>query len=479
LRLLPLVFCAALCTAHAQPAETPSGVADAPKAEGQGSPAGVIPPSTGGGAPATAPDQTAPAPAAAPSAEGGATTPDASPAATAAGSGTPPQAGQNGNAAEAKPAAAPAAEPAGPVTLTVATWGGAYGQSQDRAYFRPFEQATGNKIAIVTHGDGIEALRREAGKPKPAWDLVDLASGDLDRACADGLLVKLDAEAISPGAQDDFLPGAIRECGIGSVAFSAVPVFDDRAFDRRKPSTPKDIFDIARFPGKRSLPKGPRYNLELALLAAGTAPEEVYAKLSTPEGVTEAFTMLDKIKSEVIWWDKAADPLVSLRNKSASIALAFNGRAFQAIVAERDPFTMIWNGQIYDIEGWGIVKGSPHEKQARDFIRFATEPAQMALQAKWFPYGPLRKSALPLVGDHGAVPVKMAEYLPTAEGNFKTALAYNATFWAGAGEALSQRFDAWLKGEVNAAGAPQEPPAAEAAKPPAEPKPASRHRRRH
>ena len=50
---------------------------------------------------------------------------------------------------------ASAAQPSG-VTLGVATWGGAYGQSQDIAYFAPFTKETSVKINSETY-DGTLA----------------------------------------------------------------------------------------------------------------------------------------------------------------------------------------------------------------------------------------------------------------------------------------------------------------------------------
>ena len=51
--------------------------------------------------------------------------------------------------ASAQDAPATEAKPSG-ATLSIATWGGAYGQSQEIAYFQPFTQKTGVKIKTET-----------------------------------------------------------------------------------------------------------------------------------------------------------------------------------------------------------------------------------------------------------------------------------------------------------------------------------------
>lgn len=361
--------------------------------------------------------------------------------------------------AEVTPATAPAPEEEKPATLTIATWGGAYQESQERAYFKPFDETGEHEVAVVTHDGTLDELRRQVESGSPEWDVVDLSSALLDEACAKGLLIRLPALE----QPEDFLPGALRECGIGSVAWSALPIYDIRAFNRRKPTSARDFFDRSRFPGKRSLPKGPRYTLELALLADGVPPAEVYSRLSTPEGVTQAFRMLDKIRGETLWWEKPTEPFEHLREGNAVFALAFNGRAFNAIVGERQPLAMLWSGQIYDMNFWAIVKGTAHEDEARAFLDFATEPERLAEQTKWFPYGPVRTAALQYVGEHAEMPLTMNDYIPTSQANMKSAVAFNPAFWAGAEAALAERFSEWLDGKIDAAGrrlevAPDEAP---------------------
>ena len=56
------------------------------------------------------------------------------------------------------------------------------------------------------------------------------------------------------------------------------------------------IFDLETFPGKRSLEKKPKKNLEWALLCDGVAKDELYDVLSTDEGVQRALDKLDTIK---------------------------------------------------------------------------------------------------------------------------------------------------------------------------------------
>jgi putative spermidine/putrescine transport system substrate-binding protein len=104
---------------------------------------------------------------------------------------------------------------------------------------------------------------------------------------------------------------------------------------------------------------------------------------------------------------------------------------------------VIWDGQIYDLDLWAIPKSAKNKDGALRFIAFATDPARLAAQARLIAYGPMRKSALPLVGKHPVIPVEMAAFLPTAPDNFKKVLKFDEAWWETNGAALTSRFEAW------------------------------------
>ncbi len=335
------------------------------------------------------------------------------------------------------------------VTLTIATWGGAYGQSQRKAYFDPFTKQSGNQINVVTHGrDSADVTAKLSEKPSP-WDVVDLALTTVSDACKDDLLEPIDAATLAAGpdggtAQEDFLPEGLQKCGVASVAWSAAIVYNRGAFAKDPPKSLKDVFDPEHFKGKRALPKRPQYTLELALLADGVAPAEVYNTLETEEGAARAFAALDRIKDQIVWWQNAQEPFKLLANGGAAIALGFNGRIFSAIVRDHQPLGIIWDGQIYDLDLWAIPRSAENKDAAKAFVKFATAPQRLAAQTEWFPYGPMRKSALALVGKHAEADVDMADFLPTTADNMSNALRFDGAWWQAHEKELGERFEAWL-----------------------------------
>jgi putative spermidine/putrescine transport system substrate-binding protein len=342
-------------------------------------------------------------------------------------------------------------------TLSIATWGGAYGQSQEIVYFEPFTQKTGIKIKTETYDGTLVAIKDKLGGSSSPFDVVDLSQGALEALCRDGQLETLESSMLDsgPGGQsvtDDFISGGITSCGIASVAWSTAIAFDRQAFTKSQPSKIADLLDTQHFPGKRALPNSPRYTLELALLADGVDPNDVYRELGTPEGADRAFKALDKIKAQILWWDKAEDAIALLMQRKAAMTAAYSGRIFRAAVGARQRVDVLWDGQIYDLDLWAIPKGAANKDDAKRFITFATEPAQMAAQAELIAYGPMRKSAIALVGKHPSVGIEMKSYLPTAPDNFRKALRFDEAWWGEHGADLAKRFQAWREPSSTAEG---------------------------
>ena len=346
-------------------------------------------------------------------------------------------------------------------TLNIATWGGAYGQSQDIAYFAPFTRETGTKITIATYNGTLAAIMGMIGNGTPPIDVVDLSAASLAALCRDGQLETIDGTTLGAGpdgqsAADDFVAGGLSSCGVASVAWSTAIAFDRGAFASSQPTKIADLLDTKSFPGKRALPNGPRYTLELALLADGVEPDKVYTELGTPAGVDRAFNVLDKIKADILWWNKAQDPLTWLVRKKAVMAASYSGRIFRASIGDRPRVATLWDGQIYDLDLWAIPKRAPNKDLAKRFIVFATAPARLAAQAQLIAYGPMRKSAIPLVGKHPVINVDMATFLPTAPQNFQKALKFDESWWIEHGEGLSKRFKEWRARVSMPAGSPEE-----------------------
>lgn len=333
--------------------------------------------------------------------------------------------------------------------VNLLSWGGAYGNSHLEAYAKPFEAETGIKVTMADADNPATPIKAMVEAGNVSTDVASVEYADAVRLCDEGLLEEIDpailvAAADGTPAAEDFIEGAVTECFVATDVYSMVLAYDDSKFPDAKPATPADFFDLDKFPGKRTMRKGAKFNLELALMADGVPAAEVYEVLSTPEGVDRAFAKLDTIKDNVIWWEAGAQPPQLLADGEVTMAYAFNGRIFNAAQGEGKPFKVIWDGQIYEMEGWVIPKGAANLEDALKFVAWTTSPEPQARAAEFISYGPPRRSAAALVGNIEGTDQPMGPNLPTTEANMTNALASDLEFWVDRDAELNERFNSWL-----------------------------------
>ena len=120
-----------------------------------------------------------------------------------------------------------------------------------------------NRIEMDVYNGGIDEFREQVHTVNVKWDVVDFEYSDLIQACETGLLEKVDQSSLPPGADgtpatDDFIDGALTECGVGTYIWVTVCTYEKSVFPGDKPTTIAGFFDVKKFPGKRGLRKDPR-----------------------------------------------------------------------------------------------------------------------------------------------------------------------------------------------------------------------------
>ncbi len=336
---------------------------------------------------------------------------------------------------------------AGAQEITVMSFGGAYGASQMEAYYKPYMAETGVKITSVDADNPAIPIKAMVEAGNVTVDVVDLEPSDVLRLCDEGALQVLDIDSLPDGddgtpAREDFVDGTLYDCAVGTIVYSTLIAY--RSDRTEGVESVADFFDLEKFPGKRGLRKSAKFALELALMADGVAPADVYDVLSTPEGVDRAFAMLDKIKDSVIWWEAGAQAPQLLADGEVVMSTGYNGRFFDAMIAEGQPFELFWPNQILDFNLYAIPNGAPNPEEAWKFIQYATDSERLAAQATYISYGPARKSSADNLGMFKDGKTEIAAYLPTYPEYLENSLTTNIEFWADHDIELSERFNTWL-----------------------------------
>ncbi|TCO71920.1 extracellular solute-binding protein [Rhodovulum euryhalinum] len=340
-------------------------------------------------------------------------------------------------------------------SITAVSWGGAYQTSQIKAYAEPYTALTGTTFTWdESSNEAVAKLRAQSEAGNITWDLVDVEGPDSQRLCDEGLAMEVDHDEILAAGDDgsaptdDFSDSVINDCFIPQIVFSTTFGYrtDVSAWNGNEPDNLCALFDLETFPGKRSLEKRPKKNIEWALLCDGVAKDELYDVLSTPEGLERALAKLDTIKSETIWWSAGAETPQRLADGEVVMGSTYNGRLFSLIVEQNQPVKMLWDWQVFDFDGWVIPADLPEDRLNRvlHFLHFATDTQRLADQAKYISYGPARASSQPLVSTHADLGIEMAPHMPTNPENQKNYLVNNIEWWADNQDDVEARFQAWL-----------------------------------
>jgi putative spermidine/putrescine transport system substrate-binding protein len=282
-------------------------------------------------------------------------------------------------------------------------------------------------------------------------------------ACRAGLLEPIDAATLPPGddgvaAARDFYHGMIGRCFVASAVYSQTmlcrkpcPGGLSALFDRARPVSPAaagkpEAGDPPALANRKiGLQRTAKVNLEMALLADGVNPGQVYALLGTDAGVARAFAKLDTIKPNIVWWSSAGEPTELLRRKQVAATTILTAQA-QAILQDgnlspQDAALSRISPQFYEADVLAVPKGGARKDRALDYLRFATSSAPLANMVKFAPYTPPRRSALALVEGLPASPLR--DFVMSQKNAMESAFAVDDAFWAEHGAALEARFRAW------------------------------------
>jgi putative spermidine/putrescine transport system substrate-binding protein len=285
----------------------------------------------------------------------------------------------------------------------VENWGGALGKAQDQAFFRPFASSMGTGILRYVWEDG--SLPGPAGRR--AWTVALMEDSTARIACAQGKLQRLGGSS-----------GSADACGVPALR-DGIALAWDRG---RVPAAPhwSDFWNIVRYPGKRGLRRDPRSTLEIALMADGVAPSDVYAVLATPEGVARAFHMLSQLRPYIVWWTSAAESARIIGTGSVLMTSAAGGEIAAAASSEHRDVGIQWAQSLGDGLSWALAPGLDNtvRDRARALLHYMAQPEPAARFAALYRARPADAALQPMPMD--------------------------AAFWQDHLPDLAKRFDDWL-----------------------------------
>lgn len=318
--------------------------------------------------------------------------------------------------------------------VVFASWGGAYQDAQKECYCVPFEKKTGPKV--LQDGPMDEAkFRTMVQSGNPVWDVVDVTHEFLYNGIKNNLfekldLSKIDVSRISPRYRTDY--------GIGDIVWSYNIGYSTKQFtEDNHPKSWADVFDTKKFSGSRTMPGNtPAPAMEVALMADGVTPGELYKVLATPEGVKRAFDKLSSIKQQIIFWETNSQSQQLFADGEVSCGVILNGRAYDA-AQKGVPIAIDWNQNIQSIDYLVIPRGSKNVDIAHGLINEMTVAENQAKLANKIAYSPTNSDAFE------GIDAKVAPWLATNPENAAKGFVIGADFWQDHLEKLTEEWEGW------------------------------------
>lgn len=316
--------------------------------------------------------------------------------------------------------------------ITAADVGGAPGAAIRKAFYDPFEKATGIHVVGVAHeSDPTTQFKLLVDTKSFIWDVCMVTLGHV------GYLSTpkdyLEPLNITPPAGTELVPGTMTPVWFGFSVFATIMAYRTDKFGENGPNSWADFWNVAKFPGRRGLYKGVAGTLESALMADGVPAHALY-----PLDVDRAYKMLDKIKSHVsVWWTSGAQNTQILQSGEVDMTDTWSARAFAAIDAGA-PVKMVWSQGLYATDGWSIPKGTPRADLARKFVLYCMKPEQQAAYSSIVANGPTNEKAYDFLSP------QRAKLLPTAPANIKNLQLTDEAWWAKNRAKQYERFQEWL-----------------------------------
>jgi putative spermidine/putrescine transport system substrate-binding protein len=316
--------------------------------------------------------------------------------------------------------------------IVVRDAGGPYTKAFTEAFYKPFQEATGVEVVAVTSAaEPTSQIKSMVEAKANTWDIAGITLAATQQLVADGdYLVRHELEKADHVSE--IPPQYMSPYCVGTDVYATILAYrTDKG--AKKPAGWKDFWDLDGFPGRRAMRKHPFDTIEEALLADGVEPSKLY-----PCDFGRAYRSLDRIKPKIAaWWAGGAQVTQMMVSGEVDMVPVWLARA-QAAIAQNAPLAVMWDQNLWGVEGWAIIKGTPHVEICREFIKFASDAKRQAAFTPYFGNGPTNPNA------YKHIDPKRGAELPTYPDNRARGIAIDNAFWAANKEKAIEQFNVWI-----------------------------------
>ncbi len=295
--------------------------------------------------------------------------------------------------------------------LVVANYGGDAVTGFEQAYAEPWAKEGLGKFVVDGSGPSEGAVKTQVESGAVQWDVCDGEMYSSYRMGKDGLLEELDFNIIK---KDLINFGDIHDHGVANYVYSYVIAFDAGRFGKDPPKSWADFWNVEKYPGKRTLYKWMSANLEIALLADGVKPEELY-----PLDLDRALKKIEELKPHILThWGTGAESQQLLRDGEVVMGQLWNTRAELVKRDTNGGVDWTFDQGIISPSVWFVPKGNPAGRDAAmRFIAMAQRPEVQAKLMEVYNMGPVNNAANALLSPelqalNPAAPANLSRQIP-------------------------------------------------------------------
>lgn len=318
-------------------------------------------------------------------------------------------------------------------TLMVRDMGGTFYEGFKAAFYDSFADEFGVTIQTSTNEpDPIPQYKMAVDTDTKLFDVALMTPEHVLRLRKFGDQYMLPTE-ISVSNPDDFTPNTFQNDFTGVAIYALAMAYRTDTFGDNGPKSWADFWNVEAFKGRRGLWRSPVTTLEMALLADGVPLDELY-----PLDVDRAFASLDKIKDHIdLWWTSGAQNTQVMQNGEVDLTSAWSTRA-QTAIASGAPVALMWNGGLYNIDGWTIAGNTTKADLSRKFIEWCLDAKRQAAYTDVLACGPTNMKA------YDYISAEQAAVLPTTPQHISGLALLGADYWADHQDQLTERFEQWI-----------------------------------
>ncbi len=321
----------------------------------------------------------------------------------------------------------PAIVAAQPRSITVTCWGGAYEAAIRKAFAEPFAKETGIVVTLVNNAD-LPRMKVQVESKNVSWDVFDSIGPQIMAGAEQSLWETIDTSIVDTS-------GLIQKTGadhVGTYSYAGGLGYDPaRHPDGKHPTTYAEFWDVEKFPGRRGLRSRISENLEMALLADGVDPKDLY-----PLDIERGFKSLDRIKPAIRKWIETTPETVTL---IGSKELDFTYTYLSRVLPAREngmSIAMSMKQTLNSLEYLAVPKHGKNTEAAMKYVAFCLRADRQAAFCHEVPFAPNSAAALDLLSP------EVKARIPDM--NDQNAVVIDDAWWGKHYDSLQRRFTEWM-----------------------------------